>query len=298
MRIMITGASGKLGQEVLLLLPEATALARKSSGVQFPKELVVDFENPESLKSALSDCDVLIHLAGSMNFQSRKELYGSNVLLTKKILAALPQKTKVIYASSISIYGKNPPRIVDESTPPDPDTPYARSKYEAEKLVMQRRNSISLRIGAMYGPQYPDYARILKMIRKGRMPIIGNGANPVSFVHVSDVATAVANAVQASPGVYVLAGKSIPQEEIYSIAARILNVPPPKSKIPLALALFLARLEEMRASILGKKPLITTEHINILAKGRSFDCSKARTELGFRPRKLEEGIEEIVKSMA
>ncbi|MFA5077198.1 MAG: NAD-dependent epimerase/dehydratase family protein [Candidatus Micrarchaeia archaeon] len=296
MRIMITGASGKLGQEVSLLLPEATALVRKPTGTQFPKELAVDFENSESLRSALSDCDVLIHLAGSMNFQSRKELYESNVLLTKRILSALPKKTKVVYASSISVYGKDLLGRTDESTVPNPDTPYAKTKHEAEKMVMGRSNSISLRIGTMYGPQYEDYARILKMVKKGRMFVIGEGINPVSFVHVEDVAKAVAASISAKPGVYVLAGESVPQERIYEIAAKILRVPPPKRRIPLSLALLFAKLEEMRASLSGRKPIITPEHVNILAKPRLFNCSKAKKELGFEPRPLEEGIKELAKS--
>lgn len=293
MKICLTGGSGALGREVLKSVPNAIPLVRKPCGLK--NEKITDFSSISELKKILADCDVLIHLAGSMKFHDEKNLYEGNVLLTKNLLAALPQNVKVVYASSISVYGKDLSGIVNEKTKPNPDSPYARTKYEAEKMVMGRKNSIALRIGPVYGPQYSAYAKFLKLIKKGRMVIFGNGKNLVSFVHVEDVARAIKNSIKAKPGIYIISGPSETQEKIYSIAAKELGVAPPKMKIPLKIALLLAHAEEKLALITGKKPLITREHINILAKSRVFDLSKAKKELGFRPRALEKGICGMIK---
>lgn len=292
MGIFIAGATGKLGQAVLKLLPNAIPLVRKKSGLK--NELAVDFSNHAQLKKALTNCNTLIHLAGSTKFYDEKSLYEGNVLLTKNLLSALPKNAKAIFASSVSIYGKNLSGKASEKTKPNPDSAYARAKYEAEKLVMERKNSISLRIGPIYGPQYEDYSKFLRLIKKGRMMIFGNGKNHVPFVHVADVAKAIRNSIDAKSGVYVIAGEPEMQEKIYEIAAKALGVPAPKMKIQLRIALMLAALEEKIAFLSKRKPLITREHVNILGKDRVFDYSKAEKELKFRPRNLKKGIMEMV----
>ncbi len=295
MKICLTGGTGKLGQEVLQLIPNAIPLVRKPLGHR--NEQIVDFSNFASLKKALSDCDVLIHLAGSMEFYDEKGLYEGNVLLTKNLLSALPKNSQVVYASSVSVYGKELGGKADEDTPANPDSAYARTKYEAERMVMLRPNSVALRIGPIYGPQYSDYSKFLRMIKKGKMVIFGDGKNIVSFAHVSDVAKAVRNAVNAKAGIYVVSGPGKAQEKIYATAAQEMGVAAPKIKIPLKIALVVARAEEMLAKIMGKKPLITREHVNILGRSRVFDFSKAKKYLGFRPRTLEKGIKEMVNAV-
>lgn len=294
MAIYLTGASGNLGKEVLGLLPAAIPIVRKASGLK--NEKVADFSDAAGLKRALSDCDTLVHLAGSMKFYDNKAMEAGNVILTRNLLAALPSKAKVIYASSISVYGKNISGKVDERTAPNPDSVYAKTKYEAEKMVMARKGSVALRIGPIYGPQFADYAKFLRMIRKGRMVIFGNGKNLVSFVHVSDVARAVKAALSAEPGIYVVSGPSETQERIYALAAKELGVSAPGARIPLKAALLFAHAEEMLAKLTGKKPLITREHVNILGKSREFDFSKAKKGLKFTPRPIADGIREIARA--
>lgn len=295
MKIYLTGGNGKLGQEVLKKLPQAIPLVRKPCGLK--QEVVVDFRNSAQLRKVLSDCDVLIHLAGSTKFWDSAALEEGNVMLTQHLLEALPQKAKIIFASSVAVYGKNVSGKVDETTPPNPDSAYARTKYEAERMVMTRPGSVVLRIGPLYGPQFQDYAKFLQLIKKGRMVIFGDGKNLVSFVHVADVATAIKNSLKAKAGVYVLSGESLPQQEIYAIAAKEIGAKTPTIKIPLWLALLFAYIEEKLALLTGREPFITREHINILGRNRVFDSSKAAKELKFRPRPLALGIREMTKSL-
>lgn len=285
-KIFITGASGRLGRAVLKKLPEAIPLVRRPYGL--PNEKTTDFSIPE-LKTFFQKAKVIIHLAGSLAFTRKKLLWDINVGLTKKIVEAAPPDCKIIFASSISVYGKKLLELpADEHTPCKPDSEYAKSKFSAEQIVKTHPNNVILRIGTMCGPQFGDYLAVLKKIRERKMMVIGDGKNRIPFVHVDDVAKVIFNAIEQGQGTYVVAGDPLSQEEIYGIAAEELHTDPPKKRVSFALAYWFAWLRTK----LGKTGF-TPEHIAILGSDRAFDCSKAKRELGFRPRPIKEGIKEI-----
>jgi len=292
--IYLTGATGRLGKETLLVIPDATPLVRKDSGLE--GQIVTDFSERE-LKGILNDADVIIHIAGSIDTLDRQKLQESNVELTRRMVASAPERSRIIFAGSVSVYGKKLARIpADENTPTDPDSDYARSKYEAEKIVSAHPDHVILRIGTIYGPGFNDYYTVLSYIEKGKMRIIGDGSNRVPFVHVEDVADAIANAVSKGKGTYVIAGEPLTQKELYSVAAKALGVKEPSSSVSKGAAELLASFQEFTYRLGGKKPMLTKEHISVLGNDRVFDCSKARKELGFSPRSLEHGILEMVLS--
>ena len=292
--IYLTGATGRLGREVLRMIPDATPLVRKDSGLE--GQIVTDFSERE-LRGILNDADVIIHIAGSIDTLDKRKLQESNVELTRRMVASAPDKCRIIFAGSVSVYGKKLAHIpADEGTQTNPDSDYARSKLEAEKIVSEHPDHVILRIGTIYGPGFDDYYKVLSYIEKGKVRIIGDGSNRVPFVHVEDVADAFANAVSRGGGTYVIAGEPLTQKGLYSVAAKALNVPEPAAKVSRSAADLLASFQEFAYRLGGKKPVLTKEHIGVLANDRVFDCSKARKELGFNPRSLEHGILEMVLS--
>ena len=126
---------------------------------------------------------------------------------------------------------------------------------------------------------------------KGKMKIIGNGNNHIPFVHVSDVALAISNSLGNATGTFVLVGEQKTQEEIFSIAAKELSVPEPKSSIPQSLALLTLQFRKLLSS---KQSEFTAEHILVLSCERQFNYAKSRKDLSFSPRSIEEGIKEMV----
>ncbi|MEW5996448.1 MAG: NAD-dependent epimerase/dehydratase family protein [Candidatus Micrarchaeota archaeon] len=303
MKIYITGASGRLGRHVLRFV-DAVPLVRNAKGLK--GEVVTDF-SAESLRRILKDADCIIHIAGSMRFWDEGEMRKTNVELTRRIVENSPERCKIVLASSISVYGKKLKEIpADEATPTHPDSAYSRSKLEAEEIVRKKGRHVILRIGTIYGPEFGDYFYILGMLEKGKMFIIGDGKNRVPFVHVEDAARAIAAAAgggetgsrkletDAGQGTYVVCGESKTQEEIYGIACRELGVAPPKKHMSFWMANLIGRVRELGA-LFGKKPKLTREHVAILGGDRAFGWERARRELGFKPRRLEEGIKEITK---
>jgi dihydroflavonol-4-reductase len=291
-KVYVTGATGRLGGAVLARTG-AVPLVRKPSGLK--NEIVTDF-SIAGLKRILADASCIIHIAGSVDTIDRGKLQEANVELTRRIVAAVPAGCRIVFSGSVSVYGKTPVELpVDEKTPANPDSAYARSKYDAEKIVEPHPNHVILRIGTIYGPQFEDYHRVLGMIGRGKMRIIGDGSNRIPFVHVDDVADAVAAAVTRGSGTYIIASDPLTQREIYTLAAKELGVPSPTRTIRRPVAFAIASLGEWRYRLGGKKPTLTREHVSVLAYDRVFDCSRARKDLGFAPRPLADGIKAMVK---
>ena len=130
------------------------------------------------------------------------------------------------------------------------------------------------------------------------MKIIGDGSNRISFVNVEDLADVFVSAVSKGSGVYVVSGECRSQKEVYEIACRELGVDSPKESVSAGAADFMAGLGELKTKLFGGKPKITREHVAILSSDRCFNCNKARRELGFSPRSLEEGIAEMAKRLS
>jgi nucleoside-diphosphate-sugar epimerase len=293
-RIYMTGAGGRLGQRVLPLISGAMPLVRSRSGLG--GEVETDF-SAASLKSILADATLIIHIAGSVDTLDRRGLRESNVELTERIVDAAPKGCRILFASSISVYGKLLSEIpADEETPVKPDSDYSRSKLDAEKAVSARKDHVILRLGTLYGPGFEDYFRILKRLEQGRMKLIGRGENRIPFLHVDDAAKAFQAAVTKGNGTYVIAGEPLTQKRVYELAAEGLGVKPPERRIDRRSAILLAAFAEIAYRLGGKRPSLTREHIGVLAYDRAFDCGRAKKDLGFSPRPLEAGIKEMVRA--
>ena len=238
--IYITGASGRLGREVLKQVPEAVPLVRKPSGLK--GEIVTDYSFHD-LERMLRNADVVIHLAASRDFLDMEKAREGNVILTQRLATAIPPTARIIFASSISVYGKRLAQIpADEGTATRPDTPYAKTKLQAEKIIASKPDHVILRIGPMYGPGFEEYFKVLRMLKEGSMRVLGSGNNHVPFVHAEDVAQAIRAAISDGRGVYVLVGECLTQNEVYEIAAKELGVEPPRKHVPVPLAALMAQL--------------------------------------------------------
>jgi len=287
MKIFITGATGRLGKHVLQKLDNAIPLVRKPAKLE--NEVVTDFSVGQ-LKTIFEDADVIVHLAGSVDFDNPKRLGEGNVGLTWRIAYSAPAKARIVFASSVTVYGKKLKKIpANEETPLAPDSEYSKTKKEAEDIIKKAKNHVILRIGNIYGPEFRDYIRVLNLIKNKKMFILGKGENHLPFIHVEDVADAIAAATKKGDGVYVLSGECKTQKEVFETAAKLMDIEPPKTQIPITIAKILLK-------VIGGRTF-KEEHVNILTADRIFDCSKAEKELGFKPRPLKDGIAEVIESM-
>lgn len=195
----MTGASGFIGREVLRLLAEqgyyTIALIRdrgKSSIVDvYSQEVIVGDVKDNCTLDTIKGSDAVIHLAAKVRFHPYNMLKHVMVDATRSIAElCLRYNVKMVYASSIAVYGNANSSIVDESYPCRADTGYGKAKLEAEHAILEyiKRglDAVILRPGYVYGYDDP----ITRMLRMRKILWIGDARNYIGLVHVHDCARA------------------------------------------------------------------------------------------------------------
>lgn len=323
MKAFVTGGTGLLGNNLVRQLLaagwEVKALARsreKAAAIlgDTRAEIVTgDMEDVDGFAAALAGCDVLFHTAAYFREYFTvgdhwKTLEHINVRATLRLLAEAEQRgvKKAIYVSSSTVIGESPRgSLSDESTPPDSyshENLYARSKVLAEAeiaafLKTHRLPVVLVLPSAMFGPgdAAPTSAgRIILDFMARQLSVIPPGG--FSTVDVRDVAQAMINAVrQGKSGErYILNDQYYDITAILSLLEKITGVPGPTRRVPYAGALLVAYLSEARARLTGTQPLVTVNAVHILNKRVELSAGKARRELGFTTRPLEETLRDEV----
>ncbi|MEE1037300.1 MAG: hypothetical protein U0L15_09300 [Oscillospiraceae bacterium] len=96
---------------------------------------------------------------------------------------------------------------------------------------------------------------------------------------------------------YILANKTVTLKEMCDMLHKECNAKKIKFYLPLDLADKIAAGLEKQAEKTGKMPLMTTFSVYNLARNNEFDCTKAKTELGYTTRSYEETIHDEVQRM-
>lgn len=166
------------------------------------------------------------------------------------------------------------------------DSPYARTKIEAERIVLGAASgglsSAVLRLCPVFGRGDKSNVRtMIRAIAKRRFVIPGDGTNQKSIVHISTV-TEVAQAAAASSkaGVFVVADREAPTiRHLADTIARAVGTPPPPS-VPAALVHGAAALIERLARAAGRTPPVTREQLRKLLERSVCSPARAQAELG------------------
>ena len=224
MRVIVTGANGFIGSEIVDEIVKngdfVFEVGRNKSGrktdnlkdssTEFIEADITDYQNFSKLEN-LENIDAVVHSAGlahQFGNTEKEEFFKVNVLgaeNTTKLAAKIKAK-QFILISSTAVYGikkdvgrKNKKRhlIIDEDTICLPETPYAESKFEAERKCIEicRRNALPLtilRLSPVIGENnVGNTARLVSAIDNRRFVWIGKGENLKSFIYKKDVARAV-----------------------------------------------------------------------------------------------------------
>jgi 2-alkyl-3-oxoalkanoate reductase len=234
MKIFVAGATGFVGSRLIPLLVDrghqvvgTTRTAAKADRLTRAgaESMIVDGLDRDGLTAAVAKAepDVVVHqmTALSVHFDLRRvdrffamtnrlRTEGTDILLA----AARSAGVRKVVAQSFAgwPYARVGGPVKTEEDPLDPTPPpRLRSTLDAirhvESAVLSAGDidGVVLRYGGFYGPQSsisPD-GEIVTMVRKRRFPIVGDGAGVWSFVHLDDVATATAAAIErGTPGIY------------------------------------------------------------------------------------------------
>lgn len=297
---LVTGAAGFLGQYLV-----RTLLARGDTVCAFdlhePDDaepgvewLAGDVRDAEAMRRACQGMEVVHHLAALIPQRQADEatMKAVNVKGTQHVLegALAAGVRRVVYLSSVEIFGVPPVVPCPEDGPLAPLGEYGHNKIAAEALCRQTAGQglevAILRPPTIVGPglDEPFLAGLLSDAQAGKpVTLLGKGQNRFQFVHAEDVVAACLLAAEHPAAVgeaFNIGSADVPpiRQMVEEVLARVGSASTVRG-IPVTIAQIAMAL--LRP--LGKAPL-EPEHLAIAIADYVFDITKARQLLGWEPR--------------
>ncbi len=322
--VLVTGATGAVGPRVVSALHEAGHPVRTLSLDAPPPDAwpqgvdsrLGDITDPVAVQAAMQGVDGVIHMAALLHIvnpppelQSRYERI--NVGGTANVVEAARQTGvgRVVFFSTIAVYGASAGGVLTEDSPLSPDSFYAQTKVDAERVVLSAKHADGtplgtvLRLGAVYGARIKgNYRRLLLSLARGRFIPIGAGTNRRTLVYDKDVARAALLALR-NPGVggsvfNITDGRYHSMNNIIETLCDALGRRPPHLSLPLGPIRFLAGFIEDGARLFSRTAPIVRATVDKYMEDVAVDGRKFCTQTGFVPKyDLAAGWRETVDEM-
>lgn len=309
--VFLTGATGVVGNAIAKRLVEkgrrVRALVRdpERAAACLPAEVERvrgDVTDAASVRRAMEGCGVVYHASGLPEqwFKDAGIFQRVNVEGTVNVLeAALEVRvTKFIYTSTIDIFEMEKGRPFDESRidAKPKATAYERSKQDADRIVTEAlQRGLPARFlhpSGVYGPApfiTPGINMLVRDLVRGKVPILLPGGFPL--VYTEDVAEGHLLAEGAAVGArYILSDAYWTLEDFAkAVGSQRPGVRVPKV-MPLGVATAISVIGEAVANVIGKAPLIPRGQLHFLTEEVRPSAIRAKRELGWTSRVLEEGL--------
>jgi Nucleoside-diphosphate-sugar epimerases len=319
-KVFVTGGTGFIGGEVVRQLrargDEVACLVRnpeKGKAVAaLGCELVGgDLSDEKALRGGMEGCDAVIHAAaiyevGIPNSQ-RQAMREANVGGTERVLGAArdAKVAKVVYVSTVGIFGNTGGKVVDESyehPAKDFTSCYEQTKWEAhqvaKRMIAEGLPCTIVQPGGVYGPgDTSSIAELLNQFLSGKMPLLPFPELGICLSHVEDIAAGILLGLdRGKPGeTYVISGPATTVREAIGTVAELTGRKAPKHAIPVPLMKAMIPIGPLVGKMMGQPPNL--RELISSADGVTFWASheKASRELGYEPRGLEQGLREMLE---
>jgi nucleoside-diphosphate-sugar epimerase len=320
-RVFVTGGTGFIGGEVVGRLrargDDVVCLVRNPEKGQrladLGCELVAgDLGDERAIREGIKGCDAAIHAAAvyevGIPASERQAMREANVGGTERVLgAALEARTpKVVYVSTVGVFGNTHGRIVDESyehPAEDFTSCYEQTKWEAhqvaKRLIAEGLPCTIVQPGGVYGPgDTSSIAQLLDQFLSGRMPLMPFPELGICLSHVEDTAAGILLGLdRGRPGeAYVISGPATTVREAIGIVADVTGRKAPKHAIPPLLMKAMIPIGPLVGKVMGQPPNL--RELISSADGVTFWAGheKASRELGYEPRGLEQGLRDMLEA--
>jgi dihydroflavonol-4-reductase len=316
-KTLVTGGSGFLGSHLVRALAERgddlRLLARRSSKLDHLEDLEFeratgDVTDRRAVRRAVKDVERVFHCAGTTSLRSGDaervfeiNVRGTRVLFEEALKAKVQRAT---FTSSVAAIGPAKENsTVDETnlyTAGRYRIPYINSKHEAEveamRVAMHGLPLVIVNPTFVLGPDDPKGTsmRLVRRFLLRRIPAYVDGG--LNIVDVRDVATGhVLADEKGEPGErYILGGRNFTFDRLFADLERISGVPAPAVKMPVGAALAGMELAK-RARV---RFAVSPQELRSASLWWTFRSTKARRELGFKPRPHEETLNDAVRWQA
>jgi nucleoside-diphosphate-sugar epimerase len=318
-KVFVTGGTGFIGGAVVRQLrargDDVVALVRNPAKGAALEELGCtlvpgDLGDERAIRSGLEGCDAAIHAAAvyevGIPASERKSMREANVGGTERVLGAALEAGvgKVVYVSTVGVFGNTHGRVVDETyeNPADAFTSeYEKTKWEAhrvaKRLIGEGLPGVIVQPGGVYGPgDESATGRLLDQFLEGKMPLIPFPDLGICLTHVDDIATGILLGLdKGEPGeAYVISGPVTTVREAIEVVAAETGRKAPKHALPTGLMKLMTPFGALVGKVMNQPPNL--RELISSADGVTFWAShdKATRELGYQPRGLQEGIHDML----
>ncbi len=295
MKIIMTGATGFVGQNLLKFLKEnendVMGLSLRNENWSFDK-----------------NSDAIIHLAGkahdTSNTSSDEEYFKINRDLTIQLFNEFVKSdiNDFIYFSSVKATADTFDGVLDENHCSDPKTAYGKSKLEAEQYLLKQKLPPSkklfiIRPCMIHGPGNKGNLNLLyKVVEKGIPWPLASFVNKRSFLSIDNLNFLLLTMLQNDKilsGIYNFADdQPISTNELVRIIAKTSRKKERFLKIPTNVIITVAKVGDIL-----KLPL-NSERLKKLTESYVVSNAKIKAELSIEhlPFSAEEGLIKTIKS--
>jgi len=311
MTVLVTGATGLVGNNVLRLLVDrgeaARAMIRKSSARAPLAGLDVDtvygdVRDADAVQAACRGVQVVIHAAAHVHFgwSGRRLHQAVNVTGTANVAdAALAAGARMVHVSSVDALG-----VGSGGKPADEDSrrgkvpcPYVLSKRAAEQALLKRvadgLDATIVNPGYLLGPWdwKPSSGRVLLGVAKRFAPAVPYGGN--SFCDVRDVAAGILSAVERGRRGrrYILSGENLTYLEAWRLFAEVTGGRPPWMRMGPLVQIVVGAVGDLWWELTGKEADVNSAAVASAGLLQYYTSARARTELDYRPRPVRQAAE-------
>ena len=312
MNIFLTGATGFVGQHFLkFCAAENTsdrifALSRNKSNPEYKN--VTWLEESKNYDKFLKDhlIDIIIHLAGkahdTKNTSVPEEYTEVNYEMTVKLYDAFAKSaaSKFIFLSTIKAVGDDKTYITDSNDLSDPQTPYAKSKRDAEKYIQSynlpaNKQHYILRPVLIYGSGVKgNLATLVKFAKMGLPYPFEAFENKRSYLSVNNLNFILAKVFKGDYSSFTLNianEDAISTKELISLIYKALNEKPSKINFPETVIKLISLIGDLIPIPLN------TEKLKKITSSFVVDTGEMTKVLGFNlPEKTRDTISLITKN--
>lgn len=323
MRVLVTGASGFLGQATAAALRDAgyeiRTFQRRPSGVDGVQDVAGSMTDPAALDRAVAGVDAVVHLAAKVSLAGDPADFARvNVEGTRALLRAARDAGvgRFVFVSSPSVAHTGSSLVGADAGPAEPSRArgdYARTKAAAELLALAADAPgfavVAVRPHLVWGPGDTQLVgRIVERARAGRLPLLDSGAALIDTLYVDNAASAMVAALDRAAddavhgNAYVVTnGEPRPVADLLAGICTASGVRPPQWHVPAVVARAAGSVVESvwRVRPGEDEPPMTRFLAEQLSTAHWFDQRRTRSDLRWSPSvSIDQGLERLAAAAA
>ena len=228
-----------------------------------------------------------------------------NVAGTQAVLNAAQSAgvQRMIHCSTIGIYGDTQGRTINETFAREQEgfsSAYDSTKYFGQKAVDEAAKNgfhvVSVMPSGIFGLGDPHFGPVVKQFLKGGLKVWAAGDRVTGIVHVDDLVESMILAIENGKigDHFIISSGELTTNEMFQVFSQETGIPVP-TELPPFLVRLAGNLLDPIGRLLKWQPPISRERVHYLYdRCVRVDATKARQELGWNPRSVEDTLKELV----